>query len=788
MFFETLIDKSSLNRYTAFIPKIYRESLKNDELRGTAVYNDYADPKHFVGVVLFRELFMWQQIVWVGLSARYPFAEYASDLITMRSEAACASGSLYGTYASFGPDETDTESRFDKAGFLVTQKIGNTYEFTLDQVVTGSSISRSNLREAKAFSLLEAEEIDKLSELLNESTDPIPKPIKLDEIEDNVSAVVIKDGEVKSYVLCRYSNQALTILGVHAAEPKDIDILFTHIYFTSARKYGRELRILVPTVDDALTELVKKFAPEAKLYQVKIAYYPYSGERKLINPEKTGLDDGEAGDKANDELAGIAGSYAYLLNDSSLEISKIYRREIMGSDEAGDRLGLGGIYYLTNSDRGPASARCAENIYSNMFAPGNARFGEELFSTVEFRRERALREKEKDPFEKLRTDAAAGALAKYRAGEKNEAGLDGMEFIIKPAFGPEDDRGALGILSALLTRNELVKKKRTGKTAAEKAEEEYEDALGTLLERIIKVYFGMLGISDDQDAKISEEKKEEYRNLFPGVCERYIGLVSEKKVKVARGILKRVSDSEEYKKEYSKAFTEVLSKEENKSDDSKEHDMLMRKRAGMEASLLAASRLPEFADEETFECLKKSFEEEITLAKYLEKNYDAGNKKCQDVDPTKPIEKTIESYAPELSDMAEWDKDGGGVVRTIVNYAIRNELPGYERPENIKERTLEELYSILMGLKEKYTEIFEPLVLGDMFKHLDKLAEAFFIAWEIRHVSLAYGVIGDSISDEYRLSDEKCKTVDELYLSLLKRGCGINYFGSKTYNEIMGKE
>ncbi len=741
MFFETLIERNDLNRYTAFIPGIYREALYDGEIRATAVYNDIADPGHLVGVVLFRELYKWQQIIRIGLSSRYPFDEYASDIITMRTEAVRTAGHLSGTFASYPAGDEKSEKRFKKAGFSTRMGKGDSYIFTIYEVETGQHITRANLREAKAFSLLDKSEMEDFAGLIAEGLAPLPRPLKLESVEDSISCVVERDGRINSFILCRYEDGALIVMCMHAGDPKDVDILFTHLYFNAARKYGKELRIVIPAAEEELCELAKRFAPGAELPDIGFAFLQNEGSAASgISPV---ISSGESKEVLQDQ-----------------------------KDEPGSaiRLGLGGIYPLTESDRGPGNAVCSDGDISRENKELITLLGEENFCLVRSRLEKVSAGKEVPADEKDMLFTAKKALSMYREGKTTERKPDGSEFIVKPPLGMGEDDHADEILSVMNVREELKKRKLTGKTAAEKAEDEYFEMLGDNLGRLIKTFFGSLGLSEDPSGNLSPEQIKRYRSDLPALNDKYLALLREKKSRIARGIFKRLTDSEEYKKAYSAALAAAISEETKKTSDPE----LARKRAGIAAQITAAATLPEFSDKELYMGLKDSLMKEFLSVA----DRGAGTAKAAAGEEASPAESRLEMYAPDLAGLAPWDKDGGGTIRTVVNYSIRNELRGYEGPGKAVQRSLEELYGEITSVREEYPGLFEALTPGNIFKDLTKMAECFRIVWEVRHVSLIYDAMGDRISAEDKLDVKERDDIEDIYKTLLKRGVAINNLAS----------
>ena len=262
---EYMIDKETIAVFSHLIPQRLANRIEGEELLAVGAYDNWEEEA--VGVIVFRELNGWMELVWVKFSEAYADSEDAYQFLKHSLDRVRSVCILQGAFIDFADQEEEQQTKwiFDLMGFRKDIVSGHVYELTVSDVKDTKILHQAGTAHVRVLETLSDEMKKKVVKGIaaDERTISLPRLVDWDVYDAKLSTIYIDQTEPKGLLLFEWQEDALVFACAWALEPKVLVLMLIHALAQAEQMLDGDTRILIPVLDEQTEALVKKLVPKA---------------------------------------------------------------------------------------------------------------------------------------------------------------------------------------------------------------------------------------------------------------------------------------------------------------------------------------------------------------------------------------------------------------------------------------------------------------------------------------------------------------------------------------------
>lgn len=276
---EIAITKENLFMFKHMIPLPFQQALLEETLVGVGMLNDYADDIP-VSILLCRVEYGWMEVVWMYTEPDYRDMGYAHYLLKLRLHMARHGGKLWGAFADLPEGEVRPimEKMFCHLGFQLEKTEYSVYTISLEECsqvkVFHQQIGLEHVVPLeKADHALQKAVIEEIRK--DKRPIPLPEVVDWQRYDQKLSAVYVIDQIPTGMLLVSHDQNTLTIECIWVSNQVAIVSLLSYALQMAEKMYPMDTEIVIPTVTEVSTQLVKKIFPHAEpmgIMQAKLQF------------------------------------------------------------------------------------------------------------------------------------------------------------------------------------------------------------------------------------------------------------------------------------------------------------------------------------------------------------------------------------------------------------------------------------------------------------------------------------------------------------------------------------
>lgn len=262
---EYLIEGESVGLFAPFIPQRLIQEIEQEKVFAVGAYDSWEN--EVVGVILFREMDGWMELVWVKFSEMYQTSEDARLFVKNRLDRAKSAGILTGAFIDYVDEEEAEETAwiFDALGFRKDVVPNDVYELTVADVKNTEILHRPTVSGVRSLASLNDENRKKIAKTItaDERAIPLEYPVNWDRYDDRISVAYMDQTDPKGLLLLEWKDDMLVFSCAWAAEPKVLVLMLISALKEAEQTGTQDFKIIIPVLDKQTADLVEKLVPTA---------------------------------------------------------------------------------------------------------------------------------------------------------------------------------------------------------------------------------------------------------------------------------------------------------------------------------------------------------------------------------------------------------------------------------------------------------------------------------------------------------------------------------------------